>query len=165
MLTWMRFWKCSARKSHPLFRFRCDVSYVSGKVDLRPFEDLWARAVGPKSNLKKGIFIDSLISFLVPDVSLLSEPFKEDILRLLEANAPTRRRILKINDRDVCKLSFGYVVFGVSFWFRNLVWELYKLDCNSVADVISNHPISQRISGTLSIPYELASDRDGSPLG
>ena len=70
--------------------------------------ELWA-----KSNLKKGIFIDSLISFLVPDVSLLSEPFKEDILRLLEANAPTRRRILKINDKDVCKLSFGYVFFGV----------------------------------------------------
>jgi hypothetical protein len=52
-----------------------------------------------------------------------------------------------------------------SFWFSNLVWELYKLDCGFIGDVLSNHPISPRISGTLSILNQLTSHRDGYPLG
>ena len=71
MLTWMTSSLWFARKSPPLFRFLCDSSYAPRKVDLRPFEDVWAKRVGIKCNLKKGILIDSLISFLVPDVSQL----------------------------------------------------------------------------------------------
>jgi len=32
---------------------------------------------------------------------------------MVETNAPSRRKILKIGEKDVCKFSFGYVFFGV----------------------------------------------------
>jgi len=76
---------------------------------------MWSRGLVIKTNLKKGICFEFLIFFLVPDVSLLPEPFKEDIIQRIEEKAPSRRKILKLTDKDSCKLSFGYVVFGVSF--------------------------------------------------
>ena len=58
----------------------------------------------------KMVCFEFLTLFLVPDPSQLSEPFKEDIIQRIEQNAPARRQILKITDKDSCKLSFGYVV-------------------------------------------------------
>jgi len=116
MVSWMTSSFSSKGNTRMLFRFLCDVSYfIPGKSDLRAFEDMWSRGLGIKTNLKKGICLEFLLLFLVPDVSLLSEPFKEDIVQRIEHNAPARRKSLKLTDKDSCKLSFGYVVFGVSF--------------------------------------------------
>ena len=156
ILFWMTSSSSSETKGPTLFRFLVMFLTCFWKTDLRGFEEMWSRRLGIKANLKKGMFWSTLILFLVPNVAQLPEPFKEGILQRLEQSAPVRRQILKIGDKDSCRFAFGYFVFGVSLCFRNLVWELYRLDCNSVGSVVANHKISQRISGTLSIPYELA---------
>jgi hypothetical protein len=164
ILCWMTSLLSSARKSPTLDRFPFHFSYF-WKADLTAFEDMWSRKVGIKTNLKKGMMFR--FTHLLPSSWCLApfRAFQEDIIERIQQNAPARRVNLKITDRDSCKLAFGYVLFGVIFFVSNLVWELYRLDCCSVADVIMNHPISQRISGTSSIPYELCSCRDGSTVG
>jgi len=94
-------------------------------------EIAWKEKLG-KSNLKSGNSLPLLIPSAVK-IADLPESFKADILSMLNETGPMRRDIVKHFELMNC--------------LRNLSWELYRMDCCNLADVILDHHLSPRISG------------------
>ena len=113
---------------------------------MTPTENTWKGKLG-KSNFKSGKSLPLLIPSAVK-ITDLPETFRVDVLRLINAKGPMRREITEVAKEDVCKFSFGYIFyFELMNWIRSLVWELYRMDCCNLANVILDHHLAPRISG------------------
>ena len=113
--------------------------------DLTPQENTWKGKLG-KSNFKSGKSLPLLIPSAVKIIDL-PENFKVDILRLINATGPMRREMTEVAKEDVCKFGFGHFYFELMNCLRSLVWELYRMDCCRLANVILDHHLAPRISG------------------
>ena len=92
-------------------------------------------------------FVVSFILLLAPPLAELPELFRQNIIDLLQDQAPVRRTKLTIPDKDSCKFRCGYVALVSHRLSRTIVWELYRLDCSQLFSVLLDHPVGTRISG------------------
>ena len=92
-------------------------------------------------------FVVAFILLLAPPLAELPELFRQNIIDLLQDQAPVRRTKLTIPDKDSCKFRCGYVALVSLHLSRTIVWELYRLDCSQLFSILLNHPVATRISG------------------
>ena len=92
-------------------------------------------------------FVVAFILLLAPPLAELPELFRQNIIDLLQDQAPVRRTKLTIPDKDSCKFRFPDVALVSLHLSRTIVWELYRLDCSQLFNVLLDNPVATRISG------------------